>query len=149
MASGSELFNTWKEGFANKDSSKLADLLTDDFQFVGKTRNMTKQEALDWTAAGGNPTAIDNLEVLFENDDVAVIHHSARRNNSRDQQSGHPPVLHLNLARTRTCGLRCSRRCIRTSWRAIASARGAQLTPDSTRTGRDPVRVESGADLRA
>jgi len=27
---------------------------------------------LDWTAAGGNPTSIDNLEVLFENDDVAV-----------------------------------------------------------------------------
>ena len=84
MVSVSELFNTWKEGFANKDSSKLAELLTDDFQFVGKTRNMNKQEALDWTAAGGNPTAIDDLEVVFENDDVAVIHHSARRNNSED-----------------------------------------------------------------
>ena len=33
---------------------------------------MDKQEALDWTAAGGSPTSIDNLEVLFENDDVAV-----------------------------------------------------------------------------
>ena len=84
MASSTELFEAWKEGFANKDSSKLAELLTDDFQFVGKTRNMNKQEALDWTAAGGNPTAIDDLEVLFENDDVAVIHHSARRNNSED-----------------------------------------------------------------
>ena len=84
MVSVSELFNTWKEGFANKDSSKLAELLPDDFQFVGKTRNMNKQEALDWTAAGGNPTAIDDLEVLFENDDVAVIHHSARRNNNED-----------------------------------------------------------------
>ena len=75
MASGTELFEAWKEGFANIDSSKLAELLTDDFQFVGKTRNMNKQEALDWTSAGGNPTAIDDLEVLFENDDVAVIHH--------------------------------------------------------------------------
>ena len=27
---------------------------------------------MDWTAAGGSPTSIDNLEVLFENDDVAV-----------------------------------------------------------------------------
>ncbi len=82
MASVSELFNTWKEGFANKDSSKIADLLTDDFQFVGKTRNMNKQEALDWTAAGGSPTSIDNLEVLFENDDVAVICHDANNPNN-------------------------------------------------------------------
>jgi len=28
---------------------------------------------LDWTAAGGNPTSIDELEVLYENDEVAVI----------------------------------------------------------------------------
>ena len=83
MASVSELFNTWKEGFANKDSSKLADLLTDDFQFVGKTRNMNKQEALDWTAAGGSPTTIDdNLQVLYENDDVAVIVHGVNGDGS-------------------------------------------------------------------
>ena len=84
MVSVSELFNTWKEGFANRDSSKLAELLTDDFQFISPRRHMNKQETLDWTAGGGNPTAIDNLEVLFENDDVAVIHHSAKRNNSED-----------------------------------------------------------------
>ena len=42
-----------------------------------KTRNMNKQEALDWTAAGGSPTSIDNLEVLFENDDVAVYANGA------------------------------------------------------------------------
>ena len=77
MVSVSELWNTWKEGFANKDSSKLAGLLTDDFQFVGKTRNMNKQEALDWTAAGGNPSVVDDLEVLYENDEVAVVQHSA------------------------------------------------------------------------
>ena len=49
MVSVSELWNTWKEGFANKDSSKLAELLTDDFQFVGATtgRNETKQNTLD------------------------------------------------------------------------------------------------------
>ena len=84
MVSVAEVFKTWQEGFTNKDSSKLAKLLTEDFQFVSARRTMNKQEALDWTAAGGNPTAIDNLEVLFENDDVAVIHHSARRNNSED-----------------------------------------------------------------
>jgi len=72
MVSVSELWKTWQEGFANKDSSKLAEFLTDDFQFVSARRTMDKQEALDWTAAGGSPTSIDNLEVLFENDDVAV-----------------------------------------------------------------------------
>jgi len=36
---------------------------------------------LDWTDAGGNPTAIDNLEVLYENDEVAVVQHSANNSN--------------------------------------------------------------------
>ena len=82
MVSVSELFNTWKEGFANRDSSKLAELLTDDFQFISPRKPMNKQETLDWTAGGGNPTAIDNLEVLYENDEVGVIYHSASNNNN-------------------------------------------------------------------
>jgi len=74
----------WKEGFERKDSSQLGEFFTDDFKFVSRLRGMSKQETLDWTAAGGNPTAIDNLEVLYENDEVGVIHHSARRNNNDD-----------------------------------------------------------------
>ena len=62
-----------------KSSSRLAELLTDDFRFVSRLRNIGKQETLDWTSAGGNPTAIDNLEVIYENDEVAVIHHDANR----------------------------------------------------------------------
>ena len=77
MVSVSELWKTWQEGFANKDSSKLAEFLTDDFQFVSARRTMDKQEALDWTAAGGSPTTIDNLEVLYENDEVAVYTNGA------------------------------------------------------------------------
>ena len=77
MVSISEVFKAWNEGFANKDSSKLAEFLTDDFQFVSARRTMDKQEALDWTAAGGSPTSIDNLEVLFENDDNATVVHDA------------------------------------------------------------------------
>ena len=73
MVSVSELWKTWQEGFANKDSSKLAEFLTDDFQFIRPAGGVrTRQGTLDWTAAGGSPTSIDNLEVLFENDDVAV-----------------------------------------------------------------------------
>ena len=77
MVSVSELWKTWQEGFANKDSSKLAEFLTDDFQFVSARGIMDKQGTLDWTAAGGSPTSIDNLEVLFENDDVAVYINSS------------------------------------------------------------------------
>ena len=81
MASGTELFNAWKEGFEKKDSSKLAELLTDDFQMVSRPGTRSKQETLDWTSAGGNPSVIDNLQVLYENDEVAVVQHSA--NNSK------------------------------------------------------------------
>ena len=77
MASGTELWEAWNEGFANKDSSRLAELLTDDFRFVSATRNLSRQEVLDWTADGGFQTAMDNLEVLYENDEVAVVCHSA------------------------------------------------------------------------
>ena len=77
MASGTELWEAWNEGFAKKDSSRLAELLTDDFRYVSPTRNLGRQEALNWTADGGFQTLIDNLEVLYENDEVAVVHHSA------------------------------------------------------------------------
>ena len=77
MVAVSEVFKVWQEGFVNKDSSKLAEYLTDDFRFVSTIRDIGKQEALDWTAAGGNQTAMDNLEVLYENVEVAVTYHSA------------------------------------------------------------------------
>ena len=77
MASGTELWEAWNEGFAKKDSSRLAELLTDDFRYVSVTRDMSKQETLDWTAEGGFQTLIANLEVLYENDEAAVVCHSA------------------------------------------------------------------------
>ena len=83
MASATELFKAWKEGFDNKDASKLAELLTDDFQMVSRPGSRSKQETLAWVDAGGNPTVIDNLEVLYENDEVAVIQHSA--NNAKGE----------------------------------------------------------------
>ncbi len=82
MVSVSEVVKTWQEGFANKDSSKLGEFFTDDFRFVSNVRDIGKQETLDWTDAGGNPTAIDNLEVLYENDEVGVIYHNANNNNN-------------------------------------------------------------------
>ena len=77
MVSVSEVVKTWQEGFANKDSSKLGEFFTDDFRFVSNIRDIGKQETLDWTSTG--EMAIDNLEVIYENDEVAVIHHDANR----------------------------------------------------------------------
>ena len=77
MVSVAEVFKTWQEGFTNKNSCKLAELLTEDFQFVSARRTMNKQEAVDWTAEGGNETIMDNLEVLHETDQVSVTCHTA------------------------------------------------------------------------
>ena len=77
MVSVSEVWKTWQEGFANKDSSKVGEFFTDDFRFVSNIRDIGKQETLDWTSSG--EMAIDNLEVIYENDEVAVIHHDANR----------------------------------------------------------------------
>jgi len=77
MSSVTEAWKAWQEGLANKDSNRLAESLTDDFQFVSKSGTKNRQETLNWTAAGGNPTVLDNLEVLYENDEVAVTYHSA------------------------------------------------------------------------
>ncbi|MAF38456.1 MAG: hypothetical protein CL696_06175 [Chloroflexi bacterium] len=77
MVSVSEVFKTWNEGFEKRDSSQLAEFFTDDFRFVSTIRDIGKQEALDWTAAGGNQTVMDNLEVLYDNDEVAVTYHRA------------------------------------------------------------------------
>ena len=43
MVSVSEVFKAFDEGFTNKDSSRLAELLTDDFQFVGKSVTRNRQ----------------------------------------------------------------------------------------------------------
>ena len=77
MVAVSEVFKAWQEGLANKDSSKIGELFADDFVFTTTVTTRSKQETLAWVDAGGNPTVIDNLEVLYENDEVAVIQHSA------------------------------------------------------------------------
>ena len=81
MVSVAEVFKTWQEGSANKDSSKLAEYFTEDFRFVSNVRDIGKQETLDWTATG--EMAIDNIEVIYENDEVAVIHHDANRGDNK------------------------------------------------------------------
>ena len=81
MSLVTELHNIAKEAFANKDSSRLAEYLTDDHVMITPTVNRTKQEILDWIDAGDGPP-MSNLKVIYENDDVAVIHHSANNGNN-------------------------------------------------------------------
>ena len=81
MASVTELVNAWKEALANKDSSRLAEFFTEDFRFVSRLRDIGKQETLDGVDSNPRSMAIDNLEVIYENDDVAVILHSANSSN--------------------------------------------------------------------
>ena len=45
-------------------------------------RDIGKQETLDWASSG--EMAIDNLKIIYENDEVGVIHHSATRNHNED-----------------------------------------------------------------
>ena len=79
MASVTELVNAWKEALVNKDSSRLAEFFTEDFRFVGATtgRNNTKQETLDVVDSNLRSMSIDNLEVIYENDEVGVALHDA------------------------------------------------------------------------
>ena len=76
MVAVSEVFRVWQEACANKDSSKLAEFFTEDFRFVSRQRDISKQETLDWTDEGA--MALDNLAVVYEDDEVAVIHHNVK-----------------------------------------------------------------------
>ena len=86
MVSVSEVFKAWQEACANKDSSKLAEFFTEDFRFVSRLRDIDKQETLDWTAEGA--MALDNLEVVYENDEVAIIHHNVKFSNNDGISTG-------------------------------------------------------------
>ena len=81
MPTGLDLMNIWKDGLTNKDSSKLGDIITEDWEWGNLIRGGTrdKQATLDWTDSGGNPTIIDNIEILYENDEVAVGTHGVAR----------------------------------------------------------------------
>lgn len=86
IVSDSEVFKAWKEACANKSSSKLAEFFTEDFRFLSRVRDIGKQETLDWASAGD--MALDNLEVVHENDEVAVIHDNVKRGDNDGVSTG-------------------------------------------------------------
>ena len=77
-----EFLQVGKEGLANKDSSGVEKFITDDFQMTTPMRILTRQEFLDWVASGGSPTVPSDFEVIYENDDIAVVYHGLQSGNA-------------------------------------------------------------------
>ena len=78
MASATEFLEAGQEGFEKRDSSGVEKFITDDFQMISPIITRSRQEFLDWVSGGGNAatvTAVFDVEVLYENDEVAVVSH--------------------------------------------------------------------------
>jgi len=78
MSLATDYLQATQEGFANNDSGDLVELINDDFQLISPITTRSRQEFLDWVSGGGNSTtvaAVFDVEVLYENDDVAVVSH--------------------------------------------------------------------------
>ena len=73
MSLATEFLQACKEGFATKNSNSVGRFLTDDFLMISPVTTRPKQGFLDLVAEGGNPAIIEDVEVIYENDDVAVV----------------------------------------------------------------------------
>ena len=73
MSLATEFLQACKEGFANKSSNFVGGFLTDDFLMISPVTTRPKQGFLDLVAEGGNPAIIEDVEVIYENNDVAVV----------------------------------------------------------------------------
>ena len=80
------MFKAWKEACVNKSSSKLAEFFTEDFRFLSRVRDIGKPAPLAWASAGD--MTLDNLEVVHENDEVAVIHDNVKRGDNDGVSTG-------------------------------------------------------------
>ena len=54
MSLATDYLQATREGFADKDSGGLVELITDDFQLISPITTRSRQEFLDWVAGGGN-----------------------------------------------------------------------------------------------
>ena len=93
MSLALDFLTAWKESLNNKDSSQCGKFMNDDWQFVASgaiARGIPrdKQNTLDWISGGGNETIMDNFEILYENDEVAVGTHTAIRGESFGNPNG-------------------------------------------------------------
>ena len=82
MASATEFLEAGQEGFEKKDASGVEKYITDDFEMVTPSTTLSRQGFLDWVAAGGSPTTVSGIEVIYENDDIAVVYHALQSGNA-------------------------------------------------------------------
>ena len=82
MASATEFLEAGQEGFEKKDSSGVEKYITDDFEMVTPSTTLSRQGFLDWVAAGGSPTTVSGIEVIYENDEVAAVYHDVQSANA-------------------------------------------------------------------
>ena len=75
MPTALDFMTIWKEGLDNQDSSKLSDIITEDWTFSHLMRGplRDKPATLDWTARGNQ--VLSDIEILYENAAVAVGTH--------------------------------------------------------------------------
>ena len=79
MSLANAFLQAGQEGFNKRDSSWVEKFITEDFQLISSITTRSKQEFLDWVSRGGNAatiTAVFDVSVLYENDEVAVVTHS-------------------------------------------------------------------------
>ena len=82
MSLATEFLQAGHEGFETKDSSSVEKFITDDFEMITPLRTESKQGFLDWVAGGGSPTTVFDIEVIYENYDVAVVYHGLNTGNA-------------------------------------------------------------------
>ena len=82
MSSATEFLQAGQEGFGKKNSSAVEKFITDDFVMTTPVMPRSRQEFLGWVAAGGSPTSISDIEVIYENDDIAVVYHGLQSGNA-------------------------------------------------------------------
>ena len=88
MSLANAFLQAGQEGFEKRDSSGVEKFITYDFQLISPITTRSRQEFLDWVAVGGNAntvTAVFDVEVLYENDEVAVVSHGT---NSSETYAG-------------------------------------------------------------
>ena len=66
-----EACEAFRNGFLSGNSAPLAEMLNEDFIFIGPTGTRSKEETLNWVSSTPDLQQGDT-EVLYENDDVLV-----------------------------------------------------------------------------
>ena len=77
-----EVLEVWGQGFLTGISDPLAEMLHDDFLFVGPTLTRSKEETLHWVSSTPE-MRLSDTEILYENDEVFVGFHNVVRSEGR------------------------------------------------------------------